>query len=161
VIGSQALLGQHPDAPVSLLASMEADIYPLHRPERAELVDGAIGEGSMFHESFGYYAQGVGPQTATLPRGWEARLVRVCNENTGGVTGLCLEAHDLAISKYVAGRQKDLAFTRELARHRMTQAPVLRARLRVTPLEAKLRRIVAGRIARDFPTAGVARGARK
>ena len=31
VIGSQAVLGQFPDAPVALLASMEADLYPLAR----------------------------------------------------------------------------------------------------------------------------------
>jgi hypothetical protein len=59
VIGSQSVLGQFPNAPVVLLASMEADIFPLNRPERADLVDGSIGEGSRFHESFGYYAQGV------------------------------------------------------------------------------------------------------
>ena len=35
VIGSQAILGQFPDAPVALLASMEADIYPLAHPEHS------------------------------------------------------------------------------------------------------------------------------
>jgi hypothetical protein len=105
VIGSQAVLGQYPDAPMVLLASMEADVFPRNHPERAELIDGSIGEGSSFHEQFGYYAQGVGSSTAVLPRGWEQRLVRVKNANTGGVEGLCLEVHDLAISKYVAGRE--------------------------------------------------------
>jgi len=67
VIGSQAVLGQFPDAPVALLASMEADLYPRNDPGLADEVDGAIGEGSRFHEQYGYYAQGVGPDTATLP----------------------------------------------------------------------------------------------
>jgi len=116
VIGSQAVLGQFPDAPVALLASMEVDLYPLARPELADKVDGAIGEGSRFHQTYGYYAQGVGPETATLPAGWKRRLVRVENRNTGNAAGLCLEVHDLAISKYVAGRAKDREFTRELAR---------------------------------------------
>ena len=40
IIGSQAVLGQYPDAPVELLASMEADVYPRNRPERADLIDG-------------------------------------------------------------------------------------------------------------------------
>ncbi len=83
---------------------MEADLYPRNRPERADLIDGAIGEGSHFHQQFGYYAQGVGEDTATLPRGWQKRLVTIKNENTGGVHGLCLEVHDLALSKYIAGR---------------------------------------------------------
>ena len=46
--------------------SLEADVYPRHYPERAELIEGSIGELSMFHETFGYYADGVGVHTATL-----------------------------------------------------------------------------------------------
>ena len=57
VIGSQSVLGQFPDAPVALLASMEADLYPRARPELADKVDGAIGEGSRFHQTHGYNAQ--------------------------------------------------------------------------------------------------------
>ena len=119
VVGTQAILGQFPDAPVKLIVSMEADIYPKNKPELADKIDGAIGEGSSFHAEFGYYAQGVGPETSVLPREWDRRLVSVSPENTDGTTGLCLEVHDLAISKYVAGRRKDLAFNRELARHEM------------------------------------------
>ena len=67
IIGSQSVLGQFPHAPVALLMSMEADLYPRAHPELADKVDGAIGEGSAFHQAHGYYAQGVGPGTATLP----------------------------------------------------------------------------------------------
>jgi len=67
IIGSQAILGQFPNAPVRLLMSMEADIYPKNNPEKADKVDAAIGEGSSFHELHGYYAQGVGERTAVLP----------------------------------------------------------------------------------------------
>ena len=45
VVGSQAILGQHPDAPEALTRSTEADVYPKHFPERADLIDGSIGEG--------------------------------------------------------------------------------------------------------------------
>jgi hypothetical protein len=159
VIGSQAVLGQFPDAPAELRMSMEADVYPKNLPQRAELIDGSIGEGSFFHEQFGYYAQGVGPDTARLPAGWETRLVPVSNPNTGGIEGLCLEIHDLALSKYVAGRDKDLTFTRELARHRMTDHSTLLERLRATALEPAVARLVKGRIQRDFP--GSSRGGRR
>ena len=151
IIGSQAILGQFPEAPAALLRSMEADLYPLSRPELADKVDGAIGEGSQFHQTHGYYAQGVGPDTATLPKGWQRRLVRIESPNTGGIAGLCLEAHDLAISKYVAGREKDLEFTRELARHKMTDKETLLARAAVTRLDPAVSRLVKGRIERDFP----------
>lgn len=114
VVGSQAILGAFPDAPPELLVSMEADVYPLHEPEKADLIDGSIGELSPFHEAFGYYAHGIGPETAILPRGWKARLIKLSNANTGGVTGWCLSPADLAISKLIAGRAKDLQFVRAM-----------------------------------------------
>lgn len=108
-----------------------------------------IGKGFAFRELYGYYAQGVGEQTAVLPSGWRDRLVRILNPNTNGVTGLCLKVHDLAISKYVAGREKDIEFTRELAKQRMTRGETLLERLKETELSAELRKIVAARIKRD------------
>ena len=149
VIGSQAILGQFPDAPSALLVSAEADLFPLHHPELADLIDGSIGEGSHFHELFGYYAQGVGERTAVLPKGWRQRLVRIENSNTRGVAGLCLEVHDLAVAKHVAGREKDLAFTRELASHGMTDSKTLLARLKDTEVTAEVRKIIEARIRRD------------
>ncbi|MGD1057066.1 MAG: hypothetical protein ABR992_06575 [Solirubrobacteraceae bacterium] len=46
VIGSQAILGSVDDPPASMLVSLEADIYPLHDPASADLIDGALGDGS-------------------------------------------------------------------------------------------------------------------
>lgn len=129
IIGSQSILGQFPDAPMRLLMSMEADVYPNHNPKLAEKVDGAIGEGSSFHELNGYYAQGVGPETAVLPAGWKERVIVVNNENTNGIAGLCLEVHDLAISKLVAGRHKDYEFVQELIRHQMIRKNIMLTRL--------------------------------
>lgn len=135
ILGSQAILGQYPNAPPDLLVSMEVDLYPLHHPERADLVDGTIGELSPFHDTFGYYAQGVGPTTATLPRGWEFRLVPVHGPDTRGATGWCLEAHDLVVSKLVASREKDLAYVRAALRHGLVTLPELRGRLAETTLD--------------------------
>lgn len=42
----------------------------------------------MFQESFGAYAQGVGPATAVLADGWRDRLVAYKTAATGGVTAL-------------------------------------------------------------------------
>jgi hypothetical protein len=113
VIGSQSVLGQFPEAgknPV-LSYSMEADIFLKNKLKNTILVEGAIGEGSMFHQTFGYYAQEVGPNTAILPRGWEDRLFPVVVKRPGRVvTGYCLEVHDLAVAKYAAGREKDYVF---------------------------------------------------
>jgi hypothetical protein len=146
IIGSQSILGQFPDAPMRLLVSMEADVYPNHKPELADRVDGAIGEGSSFHELHGYYAQGVGPETAVLPSGWKDRVVVVKNENTNGIAGLCLEVHDLAISKFVAGRYKDLEFIQELIRHEMIRKNVLLTRLTETDLQDAERNSISSKI---------------
>jgi hypothetical protein len=154
VIGSQSILGQFPNAPASLLVSAEAAVFPMRDPQLSDLIDGSIGEGSPFHEMYGYYAQGVDDKTATLPSGWRDRLIQINNPNTVGVTGLCLEVHDLAISKYVARREKDREFTRELARHGMTERATLLARERDTEISAELRKIVKARIERDFKEAG-------
>jgi hypothetical protein len=56
VIGSQSILGSYPRAPAELTKSMEADVFPKDSPERSIVIDGAIGEESIFHQTFGYYA---------------------------------------------------------------------------------------------------------
>jgi hypothetical protein len=49
------------DLPFEATSSMEADVAFFDDPAdaKADQVDGAIGELSTFHETFGYYAQGV------------------------------------------------------------------------------------------------------
>lgn len=117
VIGSQAVLGQFPDAPPSMLRSMEADLYPKNDPDRAIEIDGAIGDGSQFHETYGYYAHGVGPETPWAPIGWEARMpgleIPPLRKGTEPITAWFLEVHDLALAKLAAGREKDVEFVVE------------------------------------------------
>jgi len=150
VIGSQAVLGQFPDAPASMRVSMEADLFPLHHPERADVIDGSIGELSPFHETFGYYAQAVSEETARLPLGWKGRLVVVQNENTRGVKGLCLEVHDLLVAKIIAGREKDIAFLRAAAEHQIADAETLYQRLATVEAASEVLQSAAAAIARAF-----------
>jgi hypothetical protein len=77
IVGSQSILGSYPDAPESLLRSQEADIYPRRAPDKAIDIEGVLGDGSQFQQTFGYYAHAVGPETAKAPIGWENRLVVV------------------------------------------------------------------------------------
>ena len=108
VVGSQAVLAQFRNAPSALLRSQELDIYPKDRPDLADLIDGSIGRDSLFHSTFGYYADGIGPETAKFPVDWETRAVHVRNDATGNATAICPNIHDLIVSKLVAGRPKDL-----------------------------------------------------
>lgn len=47
----------------------------------------------------------------------------------GEVTVICPEVHDLAVSKCVAGRDKDADFIRALFRHAMIELPVMMERI--------------------------------
>lgn len=129
VIGSQAILGGVSEArlPAEATASVEVDVTFLDDPDdvASDLVDGAIGELSPFHETYGYYAQGVSLTTATLPQGWRDRLVVVESSSTVPGRGLCLDPHDCVVSKLVAGREKDLVFAEALIVHGVVEPAVL------------------------------------
>lgn len=116
IIGSQAILGSFPDAPESLLTSMKVDAFPESAPEKSDIIDGCIGELSPFHETYGYYVHGVGPETAILPKQWRLRLCEVQSPATYGCIGLCLSPADLAVSKLLASRPKDIAFVQTMVR---------------------------------------------
>jgi hypothetical protein len=148
VIGSQAVLGQFPDAPAVLLVSIEADVFTFRSPDDAELIDGSIGEGSPFHQTFGYYAHGVAEETAILPAGWKERLIPVRNANTGNGCGLCLEVNDLAVAKLAAGREKDVAFVGGLFRHNLADATIIESRLRDTSLSGERLELTLARLGR-------------
>lgn len=135
VFGSQAILGEHPDAPASLRQSAEVDVSPRNRPERADVIDGALGELSPFHETYGFYVHGLAIEAATLPDGWQERTVSVSGHGTKPATGLCLEAHDLAASKLAAFREKDRRFVRTLIVEGLVDPGCLLARVQALDLD--------------------------
>lgn len=158
VIGSQSILGQFPTgAPPRAMLSMEADLVPLDAPERSDLVTGSLGELSPFHQTFGYFADGVDVATAILPEGWRERLVTVENPNTHGFAGLCLEVHDLPISKYAAGRDKDHEFCHAVVAAGLVNEQVLRDRLAATVVDDDRRTEIQQRMARDVRAASMPR----
>jgi hypothetical protein len=130
VVGSQAILGAFPNAPPELTRSLEADVYPKDNPQRSDLIDGAMGELSLFHDTFGYYAHGVDDRTSTLPDGWSDRLIRV---DSAGSVGWCIEPHDLAVSKLAAGRPNDLSFVEIMVRWKLVSVEIILSRLDQTP----------------------------
>lgn len=146
VIGSQAILGTYPEAPEALLRSLEADVYPLATPSKADLIDGALGDGSPFHRAFGYYAHGIGPETAKAPGGWRERLVRVEVPARQGSrrhpVAWCLEAHDLVLAKCAAGRDRDWEFARDAVDAGLVEIRTLLARVGDLPVGAQQQRYV-------------------
>jgi hypothetical protein len=154
VIGSQALHASWSgDLPDEALRSVEADVAVFEDPDGrgADLIDGSIGEASMFHSTFGYYAHGVAETTAILPAGWRERLVRFETPGTRGVVAWCLEPHDLWISKSIAGREKDLEFcTALVVLHAVDLAELTRRLGRVDRLDDRVRSLVQARIDRSL-----------
>jgi hypothetical protein len=138
VIGSQSVLASIPDSqlPLEATTSIEADLAFFDDPSdgKADMVDGAIRELSAFHDTFGYYAQGVSVTTAVLPTGWRERLVLLATRNTAPTHGLCLDPHDCVVSKLVAGRPKDRDFANALLRARLVEADILVERIQLLPV---------------------------
>ena len=161
VVGSQAIHAQRMKLPPIAFQSEEADVYPRNHPERAEQIDTAIGELSPFHDTHGYYGHGVGPETAILPAGWQQRLIRFSNENTGGATALCLDVHDLALSKYAAGREKDSEFNRELVRYGILSRRTLMRLVPSMPIDDARKGLILGRIKQDFAAVNPRKGGLK
>jgi hypothetical protein len=140
IVGSQAILGAHPDAHPDLLRSLEVDIAPKNKPELEELIEGSIGELSPFHQTFGFYVDGVDIAAIVLPSRWQERIVVIDNPNTGGFRGLCLDPADLAVSKLAAGRPKDLDFVAVLLREGIVTTDLVRERIEDVPGFAAERR---------------------
>ncbi|HUX74662.1 MAG TPA: DUF6036 family nucleotidyltransferase [Steroidobacteraceae bacterium] len=149
IIGSQSLHGTYPDLADDIVRSAEVDLIAGSDAARTEWLN-VIGQDSEFHAQFGYYADPVDDTTATLPTGWRARLVNLPAGDTDGVAGLCLDPHDLAIAKYVARREKDIAFTRELARRGIVSRDRLFVLVDQTPVSEETRRRMRAHIAGDF-----------
>ena len=137
VIGSQAVLGSTTDPPLNLLRSMEVDVYPKHRLDRADEIDGAIGEGSQFQVTYGYYAQAVGPETLVGPAGWQSRLVRFdlppMRARDELRTAWSLSLPDLVLAKLAAGREHDVTFALEALRAELVSVDQLRGGVDYVP----------------------------
>ncbi|MCZ9880215.1 hypothetical protein NFJ07_00275 [Arthrobacter sp. B2a2-09] len=116
--------------PIEATMSEEVDVALMEDDDAQSLATATgFGEMSQFHETHGFYVQGVGMDTAVLSEGWVDRLVKVNNANTNGRTGLCLEPHDLCAAKLIAGRIKDRIFVKALLEHGLVDADTIASRL--------------------------------
>ncbi|MBK9574341.1 MAG: hypothetical protein IPO43_17285 [Rhodoferax sp.] len=148
IVGSQSILGSISNPQDVFKMSAEADIYPYKAPELADKIDGAIGEASPFHETYGYYAQGVGPETAVLPSSWFSRVHRVQNSNTNDRVGYCLDVLDLFMSKAAAGRHKDREFCMALLQHHHVTLPKALSMVAQMPVDEDAQRRLRATIRR-------------
>ena len=146
ILGSQSILGSftEDDLPDRAHASIEADVtfFDDYDNDKSDTVDMHLGEDSQFHQTFGYYAQGVDIEVATLPTGWRDRVVVLQSDATLGASGHCLDPHDLVVSKLVAGRMKDMEFADALLHSELVDPDILIARAKLLTVPGASGRVV-------------------
>jgi hypothetical protein len=159
IIGSQSILASFRELmlPDDATMSAEADIVPFDDDdeEKADKVDGLLGEASHFSDKYGIYADGVSPWTASLPEGWNERLVRIEDPETGAV-GLCLHPEDLCVAKALAGRPKDVQFLTAVFRAGLVDPDAVTRKLTTVALRSSDTRVL--RRAQDWLHAVPRRG---
>jgi len=154
IIGSAAVLAELPEpSEAALVQTRDVDIIPgtadaSEEDRIANQIDWVLGEGSDFEIEHQYYAQGLSrssPEFAPLDWMLRARPVKA-----SGYTGLCMEVHDLALSKFGAGRPKDIEFNKALARTGLLNKSELLRRLEQVEADSYLRKRIISRIEAAF-----------
>lgn len=112
-----------------VLTTTEVDLWPASLSEESAAVLECIGEQSAFDQTHGFYVDPFNPANALLLAGWQERVIAHANENTHGCVGLCLEKHDLIVSKLARGEPKDLRFTLALLDYGLLDVDTLRTRI--------------------------------
>jgi hypothetical protein len=134
VFGSQSILGTVPKPPKACLVSEEVDLYPRNHPQAMLLVANRLGQRSPFSRRHGFFVDCVTPDLAAFPEGWTDRLIPFRTKRTRGITGWCVELHDVSASKLAAGREKDLAYVRTLLVARLIKPDVIENRIVSLPV---------------------------
>lgn len=110
LVGSSVILVRCRNIPGDMLMTREADIFvpgTLETEALSDAIDANIGQGSAFHNHYGYYADGVSPGTSVMPTDWEDRAEAYRGSGCPGVTAIVPDIDDVALAKVVAWRDKD------------------------------------------------------
>jgi hypothetical protein len=154
IVGSQAILAGMPDAPEVVRQSPEVDAFPGNasiweiaeeelapgvKPLASEHINAIFGRGSPFHETHGFYIDGVDETTAKLPKGWLARAV-VANVQVDGrtVRAIAPTPVDLIVSKIARLDPRDRQFTEAIHQKRPLDLKLVEERIRQTELDPEI-----------------------
>ncbi|WP_297515456.1 DUF6036 family nucleotidyltransferase [uncultured Caulobacter sp.] len=158
VIGSAAIFLWKENVPEAMAMSREADLFAdavsADIADRiSDELDSILGQASSFDAAFGYYCDGVGEETAILPKDWRDRAKAYTSPATDGVVAIVPEPNDLAVAKLCAGREKDMDWLAWALRDGVARIDTMRARFEKLPadrlsgglgiLEARLRVLAA------------------
>lgn len=130
VFGSLAALGYADEVPPRMAMSVDVDAFGKSDPPRVFDLVQALGQGSAFEAENGYYLDPISPRVATLPEGWEQRLVRI--ELEPGLAAWFLEPNDAAVSKYARMEPRDREWIRAGLQAGILSLPIIEARFKQT-----------------------------
>jgi hypothetical protein len=112
IVGSLSILGvlQQGEVPARMLMSIDVACYTRQDPERIHELKDALGAGSAFEATHGFYLDPISPKLPTLPEQWEFRLLRVALQD--GIALHFLDPNDAAVSKYARCEPRDREWIR-------------------------------------------------
>lgn len=139
IFGSQSILAHLSSIPEELIQSIEIDVCPVQKKENVILIDGVLGEGSLFHQTHGFYIHGVSIETAILPKGWQKRCLKINDNWKTDLSGYCISLRDLAVSKIMAYREKDKEFVEILIAEQLITVADLIEGIELCEIEPKLK----------------------
>jgi hypothetical protein len=110
IVGSQAIHAITENLPEIAKKSIECDFLLVGgKTDLRTKINKNLGVFSDFQLEHGFYADALGLATVVLPTDWRERLQPLLDE-TGEIVAYCAEIHDIAVSKLIAGRDKDFRF---------------------------------------------------
>lgn len=131
IVGSQAVHLFTNFPPEIVQKSIECDfLFAKGKSETRTEINKKIGVFSSYQLEHGFYADALGLATVVLPTDWQKRLLPFEDEN-GNVIAYCAEIHDIAVSKLIAGREKDFQFLKELFLREYISAEIFVERVRL------------------------------
>ena len=117
---------------------MEADVYPRRDPEKADEIDGVLGDGCSFTPPTAITPMASAPRRPRPQPAGKNRLVEVeIAPRVGSETGtiaLCLEVHDLVLAKAAAGRERDWDYVEQVLKAGLADHATLLQRVPDMPL---------------------------
>ncbi|MGH9947027.1 MAG: DUF6036 family nucleotidyltransferase [Pyrinomonadaceae bacterium] len=110
IVGSQSFHAYSDHLPEIARKSVECDfMLSSSNFSKRPMIDLTLGIQSPYRVENGFFADALGLASVVLPDGWRDRLVPY-HDDSGNVIALCADKHDVAVSKFIAGRDKDLEF---------------------------------------------------
>jgi len=131
IVGSQAVHTVTNFPPDIVQQSIECDfLFARGKSETRVEINKKLGVFSPYQLEHGFYADALGLATVILPTGWRERLQSLEDENEK-VVAFCAEIHDVAVSKLIAGREKDFLFLKEAFLREIIKIDIFIERIRL------------------------------